>query len=581
MRGMVHIWWKDVRQLWREIAVSVFLIVLYGWSLPRSWTSPELSSRAIGVSALAFSLVGGEFGSGWLAGFISLAWLFALVRAIQSDSLVGDRQFWVTRPYDWRQLLAAKFLFLLTLVNFPLLILDLYLLARAGFAPGQYLGGLLGMQLLLGGVLFLPAAALATITASVAQLLLALLAILVGKIATDFWSRDIVLSQFITIDPVPEICLIATFLTVIGLQFARRRTLVSRCLMAAGIFALVLMTLLAPYRRLVPRQYPRLEAAEQAHFQLSTGGSLGIWKTRSPTGIEKFGLSLPLALGRTGPDSFVILRGAQVDVEAPNGRKWEDAWSALHGQTLLPQDRNLSVNFQVPESFYPQSGQLPVTLRLTLALTYYQDANQRSFLVPAGTFVLPEGAQCRVAAPDETLPYLHHPLCLTPLHLPQSLFFKLRLKDSTCPDASATAAVSDNAIGYGWITSDPSARFGLSPVAEFLLEPSSWSSGPAPGGVSPPDLSQSSRHGICAGTVITMSNPQKVGDVTITQSFDHILLPDNRWLFRKAGSSARRKDEPVVRQVLALEKQLRRGDFLPCSAIKERSNHNCASAEER
>jgi hypothetical protein len=71
------------------------------------------------------------------------------VRVVQGESLVGDRQFWVTRPYEWKKLLLSKFLFLLVFLNLPLLILDVVLLAIAKFSPLHYAVGLLWMQLLI------------------------------------------------------------------------------------------------------------------------------------------------------------------------------------------------------------------------------------------------------------------------------------------------------------------------------------------------------------------------------------------------------------------------------------------------
>ena len=79
---------------------------------------------------------------------------------------MGDRQFWVTRPYEWKKLLAAKVLFGLTFVNLPLLVLDVFLLAKAGFRPTDYIVGLFWMQLMIALYFMLPVAALATVTAT-------------------------------------------------------------------------------------------------------------------------------------------------------------------------------------------------------------------------------------------------------------------------------------------------------------------------------------------------------------------------------------------------------------------------------
>src|SRR5580658_389901 len=115
MKLITHIFLKDVRHLWREIAVSLALVVTYGRNVPYSWAHPGVA--ATGAAALVGAFFDAEFWARMLVVLVPVAWVFTVIRVIQSESLVGDRQFWVTRPYDWRQLLAAKLLFILVFVN--------------------------------------------------------------------------------------------------------------------------------------------------------------------------------------------------------------------------------------------------------------------------------------------------------------------------------------------------------------------------------------------------------------------------------------------------------------------------------
>jgi hypothetical protein len=68
---------------------------------------------------------------------------------VHGESLVGDRQFWVTRPYDWKKLVVDKALFVLTFINLPLFVLDVFLLAKSGFRPSSHVPGPFWLQLLL------------------------------------------------------------------------------------------------------------------------------------------------------------------------------------------------------------------------------------------------------------------------------------------------------------------------------------------------------------------------------------------------------------------------------------------------
>src|ERR1700730_6309594 len=108
MRQVFHIFLTDVRHYWRETAVSVGLVLAFGWNEMRGWSHER--DFAVGLGGF-FNY---EFLSGLIVALVPTAWSLLAVRAIQGESLVGDRQFWVTRPYEWKRLLTAKVLFVVT-----------------------------------------------------------------------------------------------------------------------------------------------------------------------------------------------------------------------------------------------------------------------------------------------------------------------------------------------------------------------------------------------------------------------------------------------------------------------------------
>jgi hypothetical protein len=79
---------------------------------------------------------------------VVVSWALLILRSSHAECLVGDRQFWVTRPYEWKQLLAAKLLFVAVFVDLPLLILQVFLLVMDGYQPASHISGLLWLQLL-------------------------------------------------------------------------------------------------------------------------------------------------------------------------------------------------------------------------------------------------------------------------------------------------------------------------------------------------------------------------------------------------------------------------------------------------
>jgi hypothetical protein len=524
MKLILHIFLKDVRHLWREIAVSLALLIAFGRSVPDSWVHP--GSRGYGTFVGGFGFFNLESWARMLVVLVPLAWLFTVVRAIQGESLVGDRQFWVTRPYDWRQLLAAKLLFLLAFVNLPMLVLDLFLLARAGFAPGRYFAGLFWMQLLVTLILLIPVAALAAVTASVVQLLLTLFVIAIYMACSSVLAQHIPASNFTSTDPLPTILLIATPFAVIALQYARRRTALARWLILGLMGALILITVAAPYRTLINRQYPPLRSGEQPPFELALGGNPGMWQPVRGTHPEDVGIILPLTISRTAPDSILVMQGSQVELEGPNGLKWNSDWTSMNSMNFLPGENFFSVSLAMPRSIYDHLIHSALKVRVSLAFTLYEDANRRTFVVPPGTFTLPDASLCS-AMPIESSMQLGFPpmvTCLAPLHRPTSLFLTLKLPESTCPLRQGQPPLPPDSFGRGWIhSSDSPAEFGISPVSQFELAPFTYSNVP-----SYPDSSARPLTGICPGTPLTLSNPRKVRDTQLTQQLEGFRLPE--WL---------------------------------------------------
>ena len=126
---ILHIFKKDVRRLWPAIAVSLAVLGSLTWH--DRWRSDRIV---------------GEI-EGYLNLLVPLAWACLLAVAVEQEPLVGDRQFWITRPYRRRDVLAAKLLFAALFVHLPMLVSDCWILQLRGFPPLSYTGELLAKQL--------------------------------------------------------------------------------------------------------------------------------------------------------------------------------------------------------------------------------------------------------------------------------------------------------------------------------------------------------------------------------------------------------------------------------------------------
>ena len=490
MKQVWHIFLKDVRRHWREIANSIALVVAYGWNEVREWTRP--GNMAVGMG-------GGFFGSRlWLSFVVVLlpiAWAFMVVRVIQSESLVGDRQFWITRPYEWKKLLAAKVLFVLTFVNLPLLVLDVFLLAKAGFPPLHYVTGLLWMQLLMMFVLLLPVAALATVTATVVQMLLAVLAFIVYMIGAIALSEKIPSSGFVSPTVLLTILLLGTLLAVLLLQYARRWTARSRWLIAGLAGAFLLIQVITPYHVLVAHEYPSLGPGQSIPFQLA----LLPPKSTAASALDndEVYIQVPLAVTGIAPESITLLNGTLITIDAPDGLQWSSGWRRTI-TFLFPQQKGTQITFTIKKDRFEHMRGSPVKLRMSLAFTLFHDQNQRQFVPPQGEFELTGVGRCSADGRYGYSGWIH---CLAPLRRPAFLAMSTDISASTCPIPEGQSKPDSGETMRGWAYRGDSgpAELGISPIKDVGLAVSNWDSS-----------GKRQFAGICPGTPLVLSNPQPV-----------------------------------------------------------------------
>src|SRR5271156_2755211 len=217
MNQIFYIFRKDVRRHWLEIVVSFLLLFYFAWKSPIIW-SQEADYGPPQVSRWLF------VGTGVALCF---CWWFLIVRLVQGESLVGDRQFWLTRPYQRRWLLAAKALFIIAFVNFPVLIFDIVLLKRTGFSLGHHAPGLLQGQFFLTGFLLLPIVTISVVTETLAQFLLVFFGVVTYIIGLSWAAVQIPSSSSSSGDIVDAMALsvvAGACLAVLVLQYFRRDT---------------------------------------------------------------------------------------------------------------------------------------------------------------------------------------------------------------------------------------------------------------------------------------------------------------------------------------------------------------------
>jgi hypothetical protein len=162
MRLMLHTFKKDARRLWPAAAAT--WVMLAALANADRWRADWIPSPM----------------EGWMNLLLTMAWVCLAALAVLEEPLVGDRNFWTTRPHRWPALLVAKLVFVVLAIHLPSLLADIFVLTARGFSPSAHLGGLLWKQMLFFGTVTLPSIALASLVRNFTNFVIAVFAIAAG-----------------------------------------------------------------------------------------------------------------------------------------------------------------------------------------------------------------------------------------------------------------------------------------------------------------------------------------------------------------------------------------------------------------
>jgi hypothetical protein len=423
MRQTLHIFKKDARHLRWEIALVLLLMAGFAFSDAR----------------LDGSAGGHEPWNRILKLLVMLAWFILIARAIQSEALAGDKQFWLTRPYSWKSLLAAKILFLLVFITLPLMIADSVIVTVQGFSVSQHLPGLIWMQALWWTQFVLPIAVLAAITS--------------GLTTTVFWAVVIIAAGLSSAtqdlaDPLGSlewiynsIYLSVAPAAVVGIlvwQYARRRTVSARivfgCSMALGSLA----PLLPLSAALSLREPASLTVGVDPRLRPAT--RTGAW----PDTAE---VDFPLRIAGVPQGLTLRTDFTQVRIESSGERKvWLSNPTSNSDHAFVREEGDVFwLQISMDRKFLERVKNRPARIRVLLLLTLF--GNQKTITLPprSQSIPVPEVGMCNTDLPD---PYLYR--CRAPFRGPR---FRL-------------ATQGDVGLSYTPLSPFP-AELGISPMWSF------------------------------------------------------------------------------------------------------------------
>ncbi len=413
MNLIPHIFRKDVRHFYPEILVNVGLLLAFAWSAPELWAFDD-GANAARIVPVVLRLL------------LPLGWFVLVSRLLHDEALVGDRQFWITRPYVWRALLFEKMLFVVVFLHLPLLLMQMYLLQHAGLAVGPAVKDLLLYQAMIAAVYVLPFTALSVVTATFGRHVLSLLGGLVYGVAVGIFGNLLTKRRMTppNADWVMATVAIITLVTMVIAMYARRRVKEARVVLVCLPLVLVLVLLCLPTRWLIRRVYAGTGSGLSLAFDVDS--------KQQQTGLDaplRAGndvlLQLPLRLQGLGAEAEEGTKGVQLTLRAADGFVWRSPFEKA--ETWFRSGRTELVSLYVPARIYERIQSRPVDLEMQLAVETYSFGTPARATVPVeGTFSAPDGAVCATVAENSVLQ------CRYPLQPAQPDMDRFEVQDVPC-----------------------------------------------------------------------------------------------------------------------------------------------------
>ncbi len=421
----LHIFRKDLLHLWPETIVVLILFAAFAWSAPSNWTHSEYAP----LTAL-------------LAGFLKIflmpiSWLVVISRLIHDEPLVGDRQFWTSRPYHWAKLLAAKLLYLLAFLYLPFFLMQIYLLKHAGLYPTTVLPALLHNLLLLTVIIVVPLTALAAVTSTFARLLLSVLGgiiyflVIAALVGYFIWQRmsppslqSILIAILILL---PAIALVY--------QYRTRRTSISRLMLIGTPILVGILLLVTPATALIRHAYSPASGADAPKLAGLPDelGPQGAPEGRLLVAHSDVQLGLPLTVTGVDSKSNYVLHGVAATIDAP-GVHWTSPYLTAFGQEINAYNPVTVVPVVLPLEIFNRIGKAPADVHLSLAADHLKAGDSSSWKTSSDhPFSVPGHGVCSYSAESPDDP----PTCRYPLVVPDLNLASAQLTVGSCSDASA------------------------------------------------------------------------------------------------------------------------------------------------
>jgi hypothetical protein len=524
VKQVLAIFCKDARRFWPEIAVCIGLLLALVVVYPATWSAVDEHATIAGTR---FAGNGGPMGllANCLVVLVPIAWLVLIARVVHCEQLVGDTQYWLTRPYDWRKLFAAKLAFLAAFLYAPFFVAQCVLLAEGGFHPFHYLGGLLFNLLLLTAAGVLPVLALSALTTGFGRLMLVLLGlalvVVIAAVAANSVPSYVLFSVPVLVSGQLAFCAIFCGSLAAALtMYARRRAKAGWLIVGALALVLCATAFSDPDGELLDRFYPAMGAgaAEPVTF---TYGAAGLSQSVAADSADKHAVDVDVPMFASGvQDGYVAIPQAlKATLTSANGARWESPWQGYVPTRFLPGKSGATFSFRMRRSVYDQFKAGPVTLRISVAVAMARESSEWTMAMPAGDFAVAGFGVCRpehwILRPDEFMGIL----CRSAMNQPQLTYVSALWSSGGCKGGAGANAKQMTTSGWMGVLDPEPAGLGITSV--WAVSGSLPMPGPP---MRRPELDE--EYSLCAGTPVQFTQYRPAGRLREDVTIQDFRLPE-------------------------------------------------------
>jgi hypothetical protein len=466
MNQILHIFKKDTRRFWLEILAALVIQVLFVLHWPAQWKPQRYASSTHDLVFLILVLV-------------PVGWWLLIARAVHAEGLVGDTQYWLTRPYEWSKLLAAKALFVGVWVYLPFLVGQTLLLMEGGLSPWRDAGGWMDLALLVSGFAIVPLVALASVTANFARMTVTLFGTLVALlILLIFLSSQG--AGYENAVPFPHNIVIVAIimagcLFAIVLQYATRRVWLSRfVLMATLLLALGAgTTLSAMHESQIDRLYPVANSARAAgaQFTLTPGNQHAVgWQPSERPG--KFYILVPIVLSGVADNTAAQIDDVKFSFDAPDGFHFTAPWWRFEREHFLPGTHQFNVKIMLGRDLYERYRSATLKLNISLAVTELHVASRTTAVLTGQDFNVPGFGTC---LGQRNTQFTGQLFCRSAFGPPPLTYVATTY--SKLPCSGPQQPISERPTANDWRGSAYADVFSVGPIAAYMQYVNIWPRG--------------------------------------------------------------------------------------------------------